>query len=171
MATLLIGDLARRAGVTPATVRYYESLGLLQPPPRSAAGYRRYAEAAVEEVRFIKKAQALGFSLEEVGEILELSRAGNAPCSRVLELSRRHLQSLEERIGRLVRFRDRLAAEIARWDGRRAPTGRGLCQIILNAEAPPAEASVIDARAPVPGPARRRSRNPRSSGRWTNRRS
>lgn len=134
MAGILIGDVAERTGLTAPTIRYYESIGLLAPAPRSATGYRRYSDTTVEELRFIKKAQSLGFSLEEIGEILKLSRAGDTPCSHVLDLSRRHLKAVEERIQQLTRFRDQLGAEVAKWDGKQEPTCRGLCQIISNAE-------------------------------------
>lgn len=134
MAGLLIGDVAERTGLSAPTIRYYESIGLLASPPRSATGYRRYTETTVEELRFIKKAQGLGFSLEEISEILKLSRAGDTPCSHVLDLSRRHLHAIDERIQQLTRFRDQLAAEIKKWDGEQEPTCRGLCQIILNAD-------------------------------------
>src|SRR2546425_13377783 len=134
MAGLLIGDVAERAGLTAPTIRYYESIGLLAAAPRSSTGYRRYTVTTVEELRFIKKAQTLGFSLEEIGEILKLSRAGDTPCSHVLDLSRRHLRAVEERIQQLTRFRDQLAGELAKWDGKREPTCRGLCQIIVNAD-------------------------------------
>lgn len=134
MAGLLIGDVAERTGLSAPTIRYYESIGLLASPPRSATGYRRYTETTVEELRFIKKAQGLGFSLEEISEILKLSRASDTPCSHVLDLSRRHLHAIDERIQQLTRFRDQLAAEIKKWDGEQEPTCRGLCQIILNAD-------------------------------------
>ena len=134
MSGLLIGDVAERTGLSAPTIRYYESIGLLAPPPRSATGYRRYRETTVEELRFIKKAQALGFSLDEIGEILKLSRAGDTPCAHVLDLSRRHLRAVEDRIQQLTRFRDQLATELAKWDGEREPTCRGLCQIIVGAE-------------------------------------
>ena len=65
---LLIGELATRVGVAPPTIRYYESIGLLRPPARTTSGYRRYPERAVEDLVFIRKAQALGFSLDEVAE-------------------------------------------------------------------------------------------------------
>ncbi len=68
MTTFLIGDVAAQTGVPTPTIRYYERLGLLSPAARSRAGYRRYSETAIEELRFVRKAQALGFSLEEVGE-------------------------------------------------------------------------------------------------------
>lgn len=133
MAGLLIGDVAERARLTPATVRYYESIGLLARPPRSAGGYRRYTEATIEELQFIRKAQTLGFSLDEIGEILKLSRAGRTPCARVLDLAKQHLAAVEERIRQLSQFRQQLSAEIGKWDGRRQPTCRGLCEIIAGA--------------------------------------
>jgi len=135
MAGLLIGDIAARAGVAAPTIRYYESLGLLKPAPRSEAGYRRYSENTVAELRFMRKAQALGFSLEEVGEILKLTRSGKTPCSHVLSLARQHLAAVEERIRQLERFRTKLAAELSKWDGKVTPTCGGLCQIIAATDA------------------------------------
>jgi MerR family transcriptional regulator, copper efflux regulator len=159
MQGLLIGDVAERTGLTAPTIRYYESIGLLAPAPRSATGYRRYSETTVEELRFIRKAQALGFSLEEIGEILKLSRAGDTPCSHVLDLSRRHLTAVEERIRQLSRFRDQLAAELAKWDGKKEPTCRGLCQIISGAEGPAMDVASLDLHAHgAPISARRKSR-------------
>lgn len=134
MAGLLIGDVAERTGVTAPTIRYYESIGLLPAPPRSSTGYRRYAETTVEELRFIRKAQGLGFSLDEIAEILKLSRAGSTPCSHVLDLARRHLTAVDERIRQLGKFRDLLAGEVAKWDGVQEPTCGGLCQIIAGAD-------------------------------------
>src|SRR2546426_2523660 len=133
MAGFLIGEVAKRAGVSAPTVRYYEEVGLLMRAPRSSAGYRRYTDGTIEELRFIRKAQALGFSLDEIGEILKLSRAGRTPCSHVLDVAKRHVVAVDERIRELTRFRDRLAGEIAKWDGQRQPTCRGLCRIIAGA--------------------------------------
>lgn len=136
MTGLRIGDVANRTGLTAPTIRYYESVGLLTRAPRSDAGYRSYTDVAVEELRFIKKAQALGFSLDEIAEILKLSRAGKTPCSHVLDLARRHLTAVEERIRQLSQFRDTLAAEVDKWDGVKAPTCGGLCQIIAGMSEP-----------------------------------
>ena len=133
-AALLIGDLAERAGVTTPTIRYYEKLGLLRPAIRSSAGYRRYPEAAVSELAFIRKAQALGFTLDEIGKILTLSRAGQAPCSTVLSIAQQHLKAIDDRIRQLQLFRHQLAGELAKWDGQTAPTCEGLCQIIAAAQ-------------------------------------
>jgi DNA-binding transcriptional MerR regulator len=142
MAGLLIGELARRAGVSAPTVRYYEEIGLLPAPLRSSTGYRRYSEQTIEELRFIRKAQALGFSLDEIGEILKLSRSGKTPCSHVLSLAHQHLAAVDERIRQLEQFRGRLAVEVAKWESKRTPTCRGLCQIIASAETDAAVESV-----------------------------
>jgi DNA-binding transcriptional MerR regulator len=147
MPTLQIGNVAERTGVSVATIRYYESIGLLARPARSAAGYRRYTDATVEELRFIRKAQALGFSLEEIAEILKVSRTGKAPCAQVLDLARQHLAAVEERIRQLQRFREQLSAEIGKWDGKRQPACDGLCQIIEGAaDAVPVEFRPREAR-------------------------
>lgn len=134
MAGLRIGDVAARTGLSTPTIRYYESVGPLAPAPRSATGYRHYSEASVEELQFIKKAQALGFSLEEIGEILKLSRSGKTPCAHVLDLAKRHLEAVDERIRQLSRFRSVLANEVQKWDGEKQPTCGGLCQIIASAD-------------------------------------
>ena len=135
---MLIGDLARLSNVTPATIRFYEELGLLTQPRRSEAGYRHYCETAIEELRFIKKGQGLGFSLEEIGEILKISRGGEAPCAHVLELAERNLACADERIRHLHAFRDRLAGLIARWKDRSTANcaASGLCEIISSADLP-----------------------------------
>ena len=133
---MLIGDVARLSDLSPATIRYYEELGLLTAPPRSDAGYRRYSDTTIEELRFIKKGQGLGFSLEEIGEILKISRAGEAPCAHVIALAERNLVAAEERIRRLQAFRDRLSAQIAKWKGKTTCTTGGLCEIISSADLP-----------------------------------
>ena len=134
MPGLRIGDVAERAGLSAPAIRYYESVGLLARASRSATGYRHYTETTIEELRFIRKAQLLGFSLDEIREILKLSREGTTPCSHVLDLARRHLAAVDERIQQLARFRDTLAGEVAKWDGVKEPTCGGLCQIITGSE-------------------------------------
>lgn len=136
---MLIGDIARLSDISPATIRYYEGLGLLTAPQRSASGYRRYSLATIQELQFIKKGQRLGFSLEEIREILNMSRAGQAPCGHVLELAQRNLSAAEERIRELQGLCERLTAQIARWKDNptRACSSAGeLCRIINSADLP-----------------------------------
>ena len=135
---MLIGDISKLLDITPATIRYYEEIGVLTPPRRSESGYRRYTESSLEELRFIKKGQRLGFSLDEIREILRISRAGEAPCSHVVELAERNLAAAEERMRHLQAFSDRLAALIDKWKGKSVPSchGGGLCEIIASADLP-----------------------------------
>ena len=129
-----IGEAARRAGVSPSTIRYYEEIGLLPKPARSSAGYRRYTDATVEELRFIRKGQAIGFSLDEIRGILRLARSGRQPCGHVLSLAHQHVAALEERIQRLQTFKESLAGTLATWEQPdRATTCGPLCDFIANA--------------------------------------
>jgi MerR family transcriptional regulator, copper efflux regulator len=75
-----IGDLARRSGVTAKTIRYYEPIGLVEPPARTPAGYRDYEPAALERLEFIRAAQAVGLTLGEIRSIIALRDGGQTPC-------------------------------------------------------------------------------------------
>lgn len=144
MPPLQIGEVAGLAGVTAPTVRYYESIGLLKKPPRSASGYRHYSQATVRELAFIRKARALGFSLEDISEILQLTRSGKRPCARVIDLAKQHLAEVEEQLRKLAVFRDQLAGELARWERPGDGECDGLCQMI--------DSSNPTADSPLPSP-------------------
>src|SRR4051812_7515770 len=91
MTTHTIGQLARLAGVPTSTVRFYERAGLLRPDARSGGNYRHYGDAAVGRLRFIRSAQATGFSLGDIRELLSLTHAEEAPCDEVLALTKQRL--------------------------------------------------------------------------------
>lgn len=112
---LLIGQMAKTAGVKADTVRFYERTGLLARPTRTAAGYRVYGEAGARQLRFIKKAQSLGFSLDEVRRILSLRGGGKQTCARVLAIAEATLDETEERLSELQKFRDDLKRTVAAW--------------------------------------------------------
>jgi Hg(II)-responsive transcriptional regulator len=101
-----IGEAAARAGVNIETLRYYERRGLLREPARQASGYRAYDEDSVRVVRFVKRAQELGFSLADVEELLRLA-AGNAPasCREVRALATAKIGDLDRRIATLGAMR------------------------------------------------------------------
>lgn len=143
-----IGDLATRAGVTPKAIRFYEQSGLLPRPARTSSGYREYASDAVDDVLLIRKAQALGFSLEDVREILELARAGTAPCSRVLDLARRHIADIESKITLLQRLRSQLNDAVAQWQdgGEPEDCAESFCGLIQNAGSEPRQDAAVLAR-------------------------
>ena len=100
-----IGQVAKGAGVGVQAVRYYERLGLLPTTHRTPAGYRTYGPESVDRLRFIRQAQALGFSLDEIKEILRLRYEGQSPCTCVSKLLRQKLEKIEHEIRELVRFR------------------------------------------------------------------
>ena len=101
---MTIGELAAAAGVPAATVRYYEQRGLLAPAPRTQAGYRVYDADGVRRLRFIKHAQALGFSLEDVQELLALRVTDPGSCARVEATTQHKLQHVRECIRELRRM-------------------------------------------------------------------
>jgi DNA-binding transcriptional MerR regulator len=105
-----IGELAARAGVSPKTVRYYESLGLLPAPPRSPAGYRLYGPADGERLAFIARAKALGLALAEIREVLDLHDAGAQPCERVVAMLDHKLALIDTQLHSLASLRQELAA-------------------------------------------------------------
>lgn len=105
---LRIGQLAAELGLNPRTIRYYEGLGLLARPERSAAGYRHYTRAERETLRFIMKAKASGLALAEIGEILALRRAGREPCAHVRDVLDHKLALVEAQLRALTAFREEL---------------------------------------------------------------
>lgn len=122
-----IGQLATLAGVPTATVRYYERRGLIAKAPRSGAGYRKYGPDTARRLRFIKRAQELGFSLEDVGELLALRVDDPAACPQVEAKTREKIAQVERMIRELSRMHEvleRLAASCRT----RAPTAE--CPIL-----------------------------------------
>jgi DNA-binding transcriptional MerR regulator len=112
---LRVGAVAKKTGVGVQTLHYYERINLLPKPARSDANYRLYSGGAVRRVIFIKKAQALGFTLSEIKEILELKSHGRAPCRRVAELGERHLRDVDARLAQLRRYRSAVARSLTSW--------------------------------------------------------
>jgi MerR family copper efflux transcriptional regulator len=115
MSPLGIGELAKRAGVGIDTVRYYERSGLLAPHERLPSGYRRYGPLELARLRFIRRAQALGFSLAEVAELLKLS--ARRDVTQVKRAAQAKLADVERRISELQRIRKGLAELTARCPG------------------------------------------------------
>lgn len=107
---LRIGELAAELGLNPKTIRYYEEIGLLPAPRRTAAGYRLYDATDRDRLRFIVKARAIGLTLKEIAEILALHRAGRQPCAHVLALIDRKLAAVDDQLRALVEFRQELVA-------------------------------------------------------------
>jgi MerR family copper efflux transcriptional regulator len=115
MNALGIGELAKRAGVGIDTVRYYERSGLLAPHARLPSGYRRYRELEVARLRFIRRAQALGFTLTQIKELLKLS--AQRDVTRIKRSAQAKLADIDRRISELQRVRDGLAELVANCPG------------------------------------------------------
>jgi Zn(II)-responsive transcriptional regulator len=127
MPNLGIGQLARRAGVAIDTVRYYERNDLLSPAGRLASGYRRYGEAELKRLRFIRRAKALGFTLEDIRGLLSLS--DERSVARIKQAAEAKLADIDRRIDKLERIREGLRTLVKACPGH----GRAESCPILNA--------------------------------------
>lgn len=103
-----IKELSLRSGVPPKTIRYYEQIGLLAPAKRGDNRYRLYDEQDVEQLRFIGRARALDFSLQEIAQILATRDRGEPPCGHVVDILRDHIAEIETRIRDLEVLREEL---------------------------------------------------------------
>jgi Hg(II)-responsive transcriptional regulator len=109
MPQLTIGDLAKATGVKVETIRYYEKIGLLPEPARTASNYRHYEMAHLGRLGFIRRARDLGFPLEQVRELLGLADQADRSCEAVDVIARQHLAEIERKIADLAALRDVLA--------------------------------------------------------------
>jgi DNA-binding transcriptional MerR regulator len=109
-------ELARMAEVSPDTLRHYEKMGLLPAPARSGNGYREYPPEAFARVRLVRRAVALGFTLDELARIVKVRDQGGAPCRDVRALAVSKLALLEGRVAELQGACDRLRSVLDRWD-------------------------------------------------------
>ncbi len=107
--SMKIGELAKRTGFTTKTIRYYELLGLVAEPERTPSGYRLYREDDVKRLGFIGKAKRLGFSLDEIRDILILNQQQQQPCVHVLALIDQKLKRVDEVVKELKAFRRELS--------------------------------------------------------------
>ncbi len=128
-----IGKIAQNSGVTVEAVRYYEKQGLILKPDRDANGYRRYSKDAARQVRFIKRAQEVGFTLKDIKELLSLKADPDASCCDVRARAERKVEEMEDRIITLTRMKDVLSAWVTDCEGQ-GPTSQ--CPILdaLDAE-------------------------------------
>lgn len=115
-AGLKIGEVAARSGVGVDALRFYERRGLLGRTARTDAGYRIFDESVLDQLEFIKRAQALGFSLDDIAAIVSEKSEGRSPCGAVREIVRARLAELDARLAELRRYRRELAAALSDWD-------------------------------------------------------
>ena len=112
MKALKRGNLAKMAGVNIETIRYYEKQGILPEPDRSPSGYRQYDDETVNRIRFVKRAQKLGFSLSEIKQLLKLSEGEITDCDEVKDIALRKLEAIREKIINLQKL-DRILSNLA----------------------------------------------------------
>lgn len=105
---LTIGTLARATGTNVQTIRYYEHIGLMLEPGRTAGGQRRYGDRDLDRLAFIRHARQLGFALEAIRELLDLSDHPEKPCQEADQIARRQLRLVEQRMARLEALRTEL---------------------------------------------------------------
>lgn len=129
-----IGVIAEKGRVSVQTVRFYERQRLLPNPPRKDSGYRVYSNADLKRLLFIRQAKALGFSLQEIREILLMRERGQCPCGSVLKIAERHLYAVERQLRQLSTFRDELTRAVKRWkrSGEQQLSADQFCSLIEN---------------------------------------
>ena len=121
-----IGEAAQASGVKLETIRYYERIELLSEPPRNSSGYRVYAREHIDRLSFIRRARAIGLSLDRIRELLALSSDARKPCASVDRLIREHIAAIEQKIDDLTR----LHGELSRLADSCAGGDVGGCQIV-----------------------------------------
>jgi len=116
-----IGSVAEKSGVPPKTIRYYESIGLIRPADRRPNGYRNYSLTDMRTLNFVKRARSLGFSVEEVRDLIDLWRNRKRTSVAVKALATRHLEALERKIQELESMRKAVADLVRRCGGNARP--------------------------------------------------
>src|SRR2546428_10832090 len=129
---LLIGEVAKRSGASRKALRLYEAAGILPAPRRTQSGYRLYSSEAVDLLAFVRQAQRLGFTLDEIKEIVTIKRAGRAPCPHVRDLVQRKAEELTQRLLDLTTVRNGLRALLNGWR-RTGKAGGVVCPHIKHA--------------------------------------
>lgn len=112
-----IGELSRATGTNIETIRYYERIGLLPAPDRTAANYRSYGDAHRSRLSFVRHSRDLGFTIEEIRSLLDLSDDPTRECDEADRIATRHLEQVQEKIAQLTLLRDELARIIGRCRG------------------------------------------------------
>nr|WP_085908816.1 Cu(I)-responsive transcriptional regulator [Kiloniella majae] len=116
-----IGQVAEVSGLPAKTIRYYESIGLIEPAGRNSSGYRAYQEKDIETLKFIQRARSLGFSINEVSALLTLWHDRNRASSQVKALAKQHVADMDRKISELQSMKDTLSNLIEKCQGDHRP--------------------------------------------------
>ena len=131
MTQLSIGQLAKNTGVTVETLRFYEKKGLVTPPVRTDSGYRRYQPETVKRVRFIQRAKAVGFTLNEIAQLLTLKQEPGTSCADIKLKATEKIDDVESKIRELTRIRQALQKMVLKCTGKTDLSG---CPILEELE-------------------------------------
>ena len=118
---ITIGELSRLTGINIETIRYYEKIKMLRPPPRTKGGHRVYGPTETRALAFIRRGRELGFSLEDIRALLALGAPGKASCTDVREIAAHHLDDIRSKIADLGKLERLLAKTIAKCSGSSVP--------------------------------------------------
>ncbi len=130
---LHIGKVAKETGLGIHTIRFYERLGLLRQPLRSESGYRLFDQSSVSDLNFVRKAQGLGFTLEEIRELLVLQRSGSQGCSHVRDLLSQKIEAVKQKIAELLKLQSELRLSLRKCNRdlkRRRTEGEKACPVL-----------------------------------------
>ena len=129
---MIVTQVAAKTGVSPYAIRYYTRIKLLTPARQFGNRYRRFTDADVKRLSFIRKAQKLGFTLKEIRNIFEKSRAGQTPCPLVREIVQRRVVENSKRLEEVVALQRNMERALRRWKKMpdHAPDGDAICQLI-----------------------------------------
>jgi len=136
--TFGIGEAARRAGVSPDLVRYYERVGVLPRAPRTAGGFRYYSDETVARLLFVRNAIRFGFTSKELAGFFKARESGRPPCHSVRAAGQRLLKEMDEQLARLLEARTAMAETLDSWDARleRTPAGAPAHLLTMVPDAP-----------------------------------
>jgi MerR family Zn(II)-responsive transcriptional regulator of zntA len=139
---MTVCEFSSRSGVPPHVVRYYSRIGLLNPARHPDNGYKLFSRSDIGRLRFIRRAQSLGYSLEQIGEILDTSGRGKSPCTRVRDMLRQRIAENRRKLAELAALQQRMEHALQSWeampDGE--PEGGSVCHLIESTEPVPASA-------------------------------
>ena len=129
---MYVNQLAKRAGVSGDTVRYYAKIGMLKPERNADNGYQMFSARDAARLRFIRAAKSLGYTLNDIRAMFDDAEHGTSPCPRVRELLTLHLKQTEQRLAELTVLHDKMKRALEAWDHMpdSDPTGDSVCLLI-----------------------------------------
>lgn len=133
---MTVSEFSAQGGVSPNIVRFYSRIGLLSPTRHPDNGYKLFSRSDIPRLRFIRRAQSLGYTLEEISEILETCGRGRSPCAKVKEILRQRIEDNRRKIQELKALQNRMERALARWEKMPecTPRGESLCHLIESTE-------------------------------------